>query len=75
LDGKISMRLSKRKIEKYGFTQLCKKWERIEYELDLFRKIAKIQIKYYALLPYRPQKEPDLYKTIDIRLSDGIYLD
>jgi hypothetical protein len=69
------MRLSRRTIKKAEYTNLCKKWEQIEKELDVYRKIAKMQIHFYALGPYRPVKEPDLYKTIDVRLTEGIYLD
>jgi hypothetical protein len=75
LDGTLSMRLSKRNFKKYEYIRLCKKWERIEHELDLYLAIARIQKKYYALLPYQPIKEPDLYKTIDIKLTEGVFLD
>jgi hypothetical protein len=70
------MRISKRKIEKAGIKVLFEKWDEIFKELDAYRKIARVQRKYYALLPYRPEKEPDMYQDIDVRLTvaDGVYV-
>jgi hypothetical protein len=69
------MRLSKRNYRKYEYRFICNKWKKIFKEVDIYQKIARIQKKYYALLPYRPIKEPDLYKTIDIRLTEGVFFD
>jgi hypothetical protein len=70
------MRLSKRKIAKSSMRVICEKWERVFEELEAYRKIAKVQKTYYALLPYRPEKEPEMYRDIDIRLtvSDGVFV-